>query len=47
MILMCNLLEQSSNYSETSGRLLFYSKHEATRFNNNIENMHNCVKLNY
>ena len=31
-----NLLKYSSNYSETIGSLWFYSKDEATNFNNNI-----------
>ena len=35
---MYNLIECSSNYSETEGSLWFYSKDEATDFNNNIAN---------
>ena len=35
---MYNLIECSSNYSETKGSLWFYSKDEATDFNNNIAN---------
>ena len=35
---MHNLIEYSSNQFETTGSLWFYSKDEATNFNNNIEN---------
>ena len=35
-----NLIEYSLNYSETTGSLWFYSKDEATNFNN-IENLDN------
>ena len=35
---MYNLIDYSSNYSETTGRLWFYSKDEATDFNAGIEN---------
>ena len=35
---MYNLMEYSSNYSETSGSLWFCSKDEATNFNANIAN---------
>ena len=38
---MYNLIEYSSNYSETTGSLWFYSKHEAYNFNNNIANTNN------
>ena len=31
-----NLLEYSSNYSETTGNLWFYSKDKAAKFNNAI-----------
>ena len=34
---MYNLIEYCSNYSETTGSLLFYSIDKATDFNNNIE----------
>ena len=37
---MYNLIEYCSNYSETTGSLWFYSKDEATDFNN-IENTNN------
>ena len=30
---MCNLIEYSSDYSETTGSICFYSKDEATDFN--------------
>ena len=35
---MNNLIEYSSNYSVTTGSLWFYSKDEATDFNNDILN---------
>ena len=35
---MYNLIEYSSNYSETTGSLWFYSKDEATNFNADVEN---------
>ena len=35
---MYNLIEYSSNYSETTGSLKFYSKDEATDFDNAIAN---------
>ena len=35
---MYNLIEYSSNYSETTGSLWFYSKHKATNFDVAIEN---------
>ena len=35
---MYNLREYSSNYSEVTGSLWFYSKDESTKFNNNIVN---------
>ena len=35
---MYNLIEYSSNYSETTGNLWFYSKDEATNFNVDIAN---------
>ena len=38
VMLMYNLLEYSSNYSETTGSLWFYSKGEATHFNIDIVN---------
>ena len=34
---MYNLLEYNSNYSGKTGKLLFYSKNEATNFNNIIK----------
>ena len=36
---MFNLIEYSSNYSETTGSLWFYSKDEVTNFNNNNETL--------
>ena len=35
---MHNLIEYSSNYSETTASAWFYSKDEATGFNNEIDN---------
>ena len=37
-MLMYNLLEYRSNYSDTTGSLKFYSKDEETSFNNDIAN---------
>ena len=44
---MCNLLEYSSHYSETTESLWFYSKDEATNFNADIGNNNNfnCICL--
>ena len=48
---MYNLIECSSNYSETAGNIWFYLKDEATNFNNKIENTDvlnlSSVRLNY
>ena len=41
LIPMYNLIDYSSNYSETTGRLSFYSKDEATSFNADITNINN------
>ena len=41
---MYNLIEYSSNYSETTGSLWVYSKNEATDFNNNIADTDNNFK---
>ena len=38
VISMYNRIEYSSNYSETTGSLWFYSKDEETNFDANIEN---------
>ena len=38
---MYNLIEYSSNYSETTGSLWFYSKDEATNSNADIPNTNN------
>ena len=40
---MYNLIEYSSNYSETTGSLWFYSKDEATNFHADIANTSNIV----
>ena len=46
-----NLIEYSSNYSETTGSLWFYSKDEANNFNANIANdddfKSSSIRLNY
>ena len=44
---MYNLIEYSSSYSETTGRLRFYSKHEATNFNADIANDNNFKSFMY
>ena len=46
---MYNLIEYSSNYSETTGSLWFYSKDEETNFDANIENTDdlNLSSVNY
>ena len=38
VILVYNLLEYNSSYSDTTGSLWFYSKDEATNFNADIRN---------
>ena len=40
-MLLYNVLEYSSNYSETTRNLWLYSKDKATNFNNNITNTNN------
>ena len=47
VILMYNLINYSSNYSETRGSLWFYSKDEATNFNNNIGNTYKFKSFEY
>ena len=48
---MRNLIEYSSNYSETTGSLWFYSKDEAANSNNNIAIINNLnflsIRVNY
>ena len=44
---MYNLTEYSSNYSETTGALWFYSKEEAADFNVNIVNTINFKSFKY
>ena len=44
---MYNLIEYTSNSSETKGSWWFYSKDEANNFNNNIENNDNFKSFNY
>ena len=43
---MHNLIEYSSNYSETTENLWFYSKHEAANFNAVITNDNNFKSFN-
>ena len=42
-----NLIEYSSNYSEITGSLWFYSKDEATNFNPVIANYDNFKSFKY
>ena len=44
---MYNLIEYSSNYSEATGSLWFYSKNEAVRFNANVANDNNFKSSKY
>ena len=44
---MYNLIEYSSDYSETTGSLWFYSKDEPPNFNNNIANTDNFNSFKY
>ena len=44
---MDNLIEYSSNYSETTGSLWLYSKDEATNFNEDIANDNNFKSFMY
>ena len=44
---MCNLIEYSSNYSETIGSLWFYSKDEVTNFKADIANTNNFKSFKY
>ena len=43
----CNLVEYSSNYSETTGSLWFCSKDERTIFNTSIENIDHFNSFKY
>ena len=44
---MYNLIKYSSNYSETTGCLWFYSKDKATNFNANVANDNNFTSFKY
>ena len=44
---MYNMIEYSSNHSETTGSLWFYSKDEATNFNADIVNDNNINFFKY
>ena len=46
-MLMYNLLEYSSNYSDTRNSLRFYSKDEADNFNNDITYLKNFKSFKY
>ena len=46
-MLMFNLIEYSSNHSETIGSLRFYSKHERTNFSANTTNNDNFKSFEY
>ena len=47
VIPICILIEYSSNYYETTGSLLFYSKDEATNFNADIANDDNFKSFKF
>ena len=47
VIPMYNLLEYSSNYSETTGNLWFYSNNEASDFNADIASTDNFSSFEY
>ena len=47
LMLMYNLIECSSNHSETGRSLWFYSKDEASNFNKNIANTDNFKSFKY
>ena len=47
VMLMCNLIEYSSNYSETTGSFCFYSKDKATNFNADIDNINHLKSFKY
>ena len=42
-----NLIEYGLNFSETTGSLWFYSKDEATNFDNDIENICDFKSFTY
>ena len=44
---MYNLIEYSSNYSETTGSLWFYSKGEAVDFDADLANFHKFKSSKY
>ena len=44
---MCNRMEYSSNYFETTRSLVFYSEDEATSFNADIANDNNFKSFKY
>ena len=44
---MYNLIEYSSNYSETTGSLWFYSKDETSNFNADIADTNNFKSFKY
>ena len=44
---LCNLIEYSSNYSQTTGSVWFYFKDEATDFDENVENTNDFKSFRY
>ena len=46
-MLMYNFMEYSSNYSETTESLWFYSKEEATDFNANVASANDFKSFKY
>ena len=46
-MLVYSLLQYSSNYSDKTGSLWFYSKNEALNFNTDIGNNNNFKSVNY
>ena len=44
---MCNLIEYSSNYSNTTGSLWFYSKDEAVNLNDIIANIYDFTSFRF
>ena len=47
VMLMYNIIEYNSNYSDTTGSLSFYLKVEKTNFNNNISNTDDSKSFKY
>ena len=47
VMLLHNLTEYSSNYSDTTGSLWFYSKNETTNFDAAIANIDSFIYIQY